>query len=370
MKITDMEVLVVREGERVDGRPAGSRPLDPPRRFEDHVVVTIRTDEGIEGHAFGQGVKGGRRLAEAIVSVFKPEILGEDPIDREYLFQKLMRADRFSGHVPILAHGPVDVALWDITAKKFGIPIYKLIGGYRDKVKAYATSNRFETPEEFVEAAKQAVARGFTAFKLHTPGTVEGDIACCRAVREAMGPDLVLMSDPVAAFNREEALKVGRELEKLDFYWYEEPLHDYDIYGYKKLSDDLDIPVAACEWASGMYFTAAEFIHREAVDIIRSDCSWKGGFSGFLKTAHLCEAFGMNVEIHMGCTPLMEVANLHAACGIKNCQYLELPVWPVQFGLKEPIPIDSEGYVHAPQAPGLGWELDWDTLNEKTVDRL
>ena len=302
--------------------------------------------------------------------MFVPELIGENPLDREYLFQKLMRADRYSGHVPITAHGPIDVALWDITAKKAGLPLWRLLGGYRDRVPAYATSPSYDTIDEYVQGALRACERGFRAFKLHTPGTVEGDIESCRAVREAMGPDFVLMSDPVAPFDHMEAMTVGRDLEKLGFLWYEEPIHDYDMYGYKQLADALDIAVAACEWNAGMYFTAAQFIQARAADIIRSDPSWKGGFTGFLKTAHLCEAYGMNCEVHAGCTPLMDVANLHAACAIKNCRYLELSIEEDSFGLMAGVSPDEDGLVTAPTDLGLGVELDWDTLRSSAVAEL
>ena len=373
MKIEAVELLVVREGESVNTRPAApdGGPDGPPRKVvTEHVVVTIHTDTGIDGHAYAMGAKGGRRVAEAIADVFVPELIGEHPLDRERLFHKLTRADRFSGHVPITAHGPIDVALWDIAAKHAGLPLWRLLGGYRNRVPAYATTGRMESPDDFVAAAQRARERGFRAFKLHTPGTVDGDIACCRAVREAMDPEFVLMSDPVAAFDQVDALTVGRELERLGFYWYEEPLHDYDIYGYKKLAAALDIPLAVCEWAAGMHYTAAQFIHAEAADIIRSDPSWKGGFTGFLKTAHLCEAFGMNCEIHLGCTPLMHVANVHAACAVRNCRYLELPLEDDAFGLRRAVAPREDGFVYAPTEPGLGVELDWETLRAATVAEL
>ena len=373
MKITGVDLLVTRVSEHEDWRPAAIRPLPGgmrPTRCDDYVVVTIHTDEGIDGHAFGMGAKEGLRSAEAIKTVFVPELIGENPLDHEYLLQKLMRADRYSGHVPITAHGPIDVALWDITAKKAGLPLWRLLGGYRDRVPAYATSPRYDTIDEYVQGALRARERGFQAFKLHTPGTVEGDIESCRAVREAMGPDFVLMSDPVAPFDHMEAMTVGRELEKLGFLWYEEPIHDYDMYGYKQLADALDIAVAACEWNAGKYFTAAQFIQARAADIIRSDPSWKGGFTGFLKTAHLCEAYGMNCEVHAGCTPLMDVANLHAACAIKNCRYLKLSIEEDSFGLMAGVSPDEDGLVTAPTDLGLGVELEWDTLRSSAVAEL
>jgi L-alanine-DL-glutamate epimerase-like enolase superfamily enzyme len=185
-----------------------------------------------------------------------------------------------------------------------------------------------------------------------------------------------LMSDPVAAYNHQEALRMGRELEKLDYYWYEEPLMDPDIEGYAELARQLEIPVVGVEWAHGglwgLYATP-QYLVRKAVDIVRSDVSWKGGITGLLKTFHLCEAFNMNCEVHTAMMSLMDVANLHVICSRKNCEYFEY-AGPLQegigFGIKQPIRLDKEGYVHVPQAPGLGVDVDWDTLDAHIIATL
>lgn len=353
MVITDVELLVVE-------KPAG----------QEVVVLTVKSDAGIDGHAMAWGVKGGARLAEEIAAVIVPEIVGEDPVDREYLYHKVARADRWGGHLPITAYGPIDVALWDLTAKQAGLPLYKFIGGYRDKIRAYATGPRHATPEAYVEEGLRAREQGFRAYKLHPPGEPDLDIECCRRVREALGEEFVLMSDPVGAYDYEDALRVGRALEALDFFWYEEPLYDYDIHGYVRLAQALDIPIAGVEWAAGRYHTAAEYIVRGAVDIVRSDVSWKGGITGYLKTAHLCEAFGLNCEIHLAVHSLLNVANLHAACGVRNCRFLELSVDIDNFGIQPGLSLDDEGYVQAPAGPGLGVEMDWETIRPRVKQRL
>ena len=349
MVITDVELRVVEKAPD-----------------QEVVVITVRTDAGIDGHSMGWGIRGGVRLAEEIAAVIRPELIGEDPVRREHLYHKIMRADRWGGHLPITAHGPVDVALWDITAKQAGLPLYQLAGGYRDKIMAYATGPKYPTPEEYVAEGLRAAAQGFKAYKLHPYGDAALDVECCRQVREVLGPDFILMSDPVGAYDFEDAMRVGRALEKLDYFWYEEPLYDYDIHNYVRLTQALDIPIAGVEWASGGHHLAAEYITRGAVDIVRSDVSWKGGFTGYLKTAHLCEAFGLNCEIHLAVHSLLNLANLHAACGVRNCRFLELTVDIDNFAIA-PMTLDAEGYVHCPQEPGLGGQLDWDLLEAKTI---
>ena len=337
------------------------------------VVVTLRTDEGLEGHGFAQK---GRSVAQAIAEVVRPQVVGESPFDYEKIWHKMLDADRWGGSLPFNAYGAVDVALWDLMGKAVGLPIYKLLGGYRDRVKAYNTTGPIAEPEVQAQAALAAKEAGFTAYKLHPKGGYDRDLAACRAVRETVGSQMRLMSDPVAAYNHQEALRMGRELEKLDYYWYEEPLMDPDIEGYVELTRQLEIPVVGVEWAHGglwgLYATP-QYLVRKAVDIVRSDVSWKGGITGLLKTFHLCEAFNVNCEVHTAMMSLMDVANLHVICSRKNCEYFEY-AGPLQkgigFGIKQPIRLDGEGYVHVPQGPGLGVNLNWDELDAHIVETL
>ena len=354
---------------RVSTDPFKEIPSDPSVGTSPQlVVVKIRSSEGIDGHGFGWGVKGGMRVAHAIAEVYRPELVGEDPFDREKLWHKAHRADRFGGNVPFTAYGPLDVALWDIAAQSAGVPLYKFIGAYRDKIPAYASSPFLENPTEYAELALQAKADGFTAFKLHPPGEPEIDIECCAAVRDAVGPSMELMSDPVGgAYDHGDALRVGRALEKLSFLWFEEPLFDHDIHGLEKLSATLDIPICAGEWNSD-FFSKVNYLKSGAADIIRADVSWTGGVTGALKSAHFAEGFGVNCELHMTVLSLMDVANLHIALAVKNCRYLELP-YPdgASFGILQPLEIDAQGRVSAPDKSGLGVELDWQAIDANTV---
>jgi L-alanine-DL-glutamate epimerase-like enolase superfamily enzyme len=373
LRITDIELIIsqVDEPGALDESPAKPGEGSDFAPKSEIVVVTIKTDGGIDGHGFGWGVKGGARLAHAIAEVYRPELLGEDPLDRERLWHKAHKADRFGGLTSFAAYGALDVALWDIGAKQAGIPLYKYIGAYRDVIPAYASSPFLETPDQYAEMALSAQKLGYTAFKLHPPGEAKLDIECCRAVRDAVGDTMELMSDPVGgAYDHEDALRVGRALEKLDYLWLEEPLYDHDIHGLEMLSSTLDIPICAAEWNSDFY-SKLNFLKGGAADIIRADVSWTGGITGSLKSAHLAEAFGVNCEPHMTVLSLMDLANLHLALAIKNCRYLEIP-YPdgAKFGLKNPVDIDSNGMVHPPDSPGLGADIDWDAIYANEVARI
>ena len=390
MKITDVEIIVVDipEPGMMDKSPVkpGALPLKSSIRHQSDgseisetphctppqiVVLVVKTDSELEGYGFGWGTKGGMRLAHTIAEVFRPELIGNDPLDRERLWHAAHRADRYGGLASFNSYGPLDVALWDIASKSANLPLYKYIGAYRDRIPAYASSPFMETPEEYASLAIQAKLDGFTAFKLHPPGEPDLDIACCEAVRSAVGPGFVLMSDPVGGnYDHQDAVKVGRELEKLKYLWLEEPLYDHDIHGLEQLTHTLDIAICAGEWNSDV-FSKINYLKSGAADIIRADVSWTGGITGTLKSAHIAEGFGVNCEIHMTVLSLMDVANLHVALAIKNCRYIELP-YPdgASFGIKNPLAINDEGYVLAPTKPGLGVEIDWNIINENTVAQI
>jgi L-alanine-DL-glutamate epimerase-like enolase superfamily enzyme len=333
-------------------------------------LVEVLTDEGIVGYgsARAQGGSGGRAIADSILKVAAPRVIGQDPLNRERLWQGLARLER-AGYLPIFATSAIDVALWDIAGKALGQPIWRLLGGYRDRLPAYASSAHMETVDAYLHELAEIRARGYTAYKIHPMGRANEDIALCRAVREAAGPDYPLMLDPGGVYTRDEALRVGRVVEELGFVWYEEPLRDYDFTGYAELSRALDIPVQVAEVVPGHANLSTEYILRGAGDHLRSDVYWKGGITGVIKTAHLAEAFNMPLEIHHGASPIMNWANLHVACAIPNCDWFEVlvPEDRYDFGLSVYPSPGPDGIVVAPDKPGLGVEVDWEWVRDHEV---
>ncbi len=335
----------------------------------DIVFIQIKTDEGLTGHSFGWGGRSGQATAHLIGSIIRPMLIGQDPLNRELLWQQVRRMDRWWGLLPIYAHGPIDVALWDLGAKAAGLPLYRFLGAYRTKLPAYASSLILPDTAAFVQQAREYQGRGYRAYKIHPWGDPVRDVEAYRALRSELGSELVLMSDPVAGYNQQQALKIGRELEKLNYYWFEEPLSDYDLYGYQELSRALDIPIAGVESSPGGLFGTTQYLSQRAVDIVRSDVSWKGGVTGLMKTAALCEAFGVNCEIHTTTNALLDMANLHVSCAISNCEYFEvlIPQEPFCFGVRNPITVDGEGYVHVPEGNGIGADIDFDALDNHLI---
>lgn len=368
MKITDVKLTAFRRpqtasaGAIIKGQDIGSLT-------SEIVAVQVFTDEGFVGESLSLG--GGQGLAHYISSTIKPLLIGRDPEYLEAIWQDMWSLNRL-WFTPLFALGTVDTALWDLYGKILNRPIYKILGAYRDKLPVYASSYTKQTAGEFVEEALKYKDKHWQGYKLHVLGEPKFDIECCTAVRKAVGPDFNLMIDVVSAYNHREALKVGRALEELDFYWYEEPLRDYDIHGYKMLADKLDIPVMGVEVCEGSLYTTPEFITQRAIDIVRSDISFKCGVNQVKKTAALAEAFGMNIEIHTNPNPVLDVANLQIALSIKNTDFFEqlVPEHVVQFGVKECVHIDNEGFAHAPKGPGHGIEIDWAWVNKHKIAEL
>ena len=338
----------------------------------DFIVVTMKTDEGVEGTSFGFAARGAEMSGDIAHSALKPFFLGKDPLARERHWREFRIHDRWLHHVPIYAYGPFDICLYDIAAKVAGLPIYKLLGEYRDAVPVYASSLVLPTPEAYARQALEAKGRNWHGYKIHPPGKIDQDIQIYRACREAVGPDFTLMADPVAAYNHEQALRVGRELERLNYHWFEEPLWDVDFAGLRRLAASLDIPICGTEVLAGNHYAAAECLATGVVDMVRADVSWKGGITAVMKMAHLAESFGAQCEIHTAVYHPMEVANLHCCCAVSNCEFFELlvPTTHFDFGMKSKIDIDAKGFAHPPRMPGLGVEFDWDFIDNCTIVKL
>jgi len=295
--------------------------------------------------------------------------MGQDPLDRERLNRLLWARVRAA---TVRSIGACDVALWDIAGKAAGLPIHRLIGTSRDHIAAYASSEIHATPEEYVEQARHYQSTGWRAYKIHPPQSWRDDIRVCEAVRKAVGDDYRIMLDSTWSYRYEEALRVGRAIEEMGFYWYEDPLADQDIYNYVKLKQKLDIPILATEFPIGGFDGYAPWILERATDFLRGDVAVKGGITTLIKTAHLAEAFHMNLEVHHGGNSLNNVANLHVIMAIRNTEFFEvlLPDAMQKYGLAQDITVDRDGLVHAPTDPGLGAQIDFELIERKTVGVL
>ena len=379
MKITDIRVTLLKsEGpvwmDAVNALGQGLRACS---------LVEIDTDEGLTGIAEADAL-GNAAIVKLIVEAdLKPMLLGQDPayIERLYdmmyrrLFQKARRG-------PVMAAmSGVDIALWDLLGKATGRPVFQLLGGYRDRVRAYASGGFYAEGKGVDDLAREMqgyVERGFTAAKMKIgrlphellagsdvcrTGLGE-DLERVRAVREVLGPDRLLMVDVNRCWDVPTALRMGRKLEELGVYFLEEPITTDDVDGSAAIAAALDLPVAGYE--SELSFTGfRELIDRRAVDVVQPDVIRTGGFTGTRKIAAYAAAHHRPVTPHAFASALSTVANLHLIAGIPNgglleyCQYPGPLMTELLVGMPQ---IERDGTVALPLKPGLGVELDRATI--------
>ena len=321
--------------------------------------LRLVTDAGIEGWScFARGAI----AMDLIERRLKPWLIGKDPLLKELLWHELWEIDRIE-ELPMYMMGFVDAALWDITAKAAKLPLYQLLGGYRHEIEAYASTVTYATTEEFLDVADQCVARGFRAIKLHAWGDARKDAKLCQALREHVGPDIALMYDGSAGFDPYESLQLGRALEEADYLWYEEPMREFSIGAYRRLCEQLDIPVLTAETSDGCHYNVADFIQQGAADMVRTSWFYKGGITGALRVAHLADSFQLSAEVHG-----MGVENTHLCLAIRNCHYYETLI------MGNPIVVDAnvgkDCFVRAPAAPGLGHDIEAATLEKIAVAKI
>jgi L-alanine-DL-glutamate epimerase-like enolase superfamily enzyme len=347
------------------------------------LLVEIETDERVVG--IGEAGVGGGATHDVIAKVLRPMLIGEDPLLIEGLWQKMFARTRQFGRRGIVmnAISGIDIALWDIAGKVAKLPLYRLLGGCRDRVEAYASGGFYQAGKSVDDLAGEAEgyrARGFKGMKMkvgRNPSTQthlrhlvdhaqlcevdpEEDIARVAAVRRALGPQAKLMVDINCAWSPAFAIEMGRALEPYKLYWIEEPVATDDIDGSARVSAALATPIAGYETEIGLY-GFRELITRGAVDILQPDLAWAGGFSECRRIAALAHAHHLMVAPHSFAGAVLLAASLHFIASIPNGLVLEFDQNPNGLReelLKEPIRVESDGMVKLSDRPGLGIELD------------
>jgi L-alanine-DL-glutamate epimerase-like enolase superfamily enzyme len=330
----------------------------------------VHTDEGIVGVG-----SGGVPVRWEVAGLF---LMGQDPFDLDRHVAQLRSMAFFIGRP-----WPVEVALWDVIGQATGQPVYRLLGGGSDKLKAYASTGELRGLEARVESAQQIVAEGFKALKLRFHSAdVREDIRTLAAVRTAVGDDIDIMVDanwgwriaPDLQPNRwdlKTAIAAAKEMERYGVYWLEEPLDAYDYDGLAELRCHLTtLRLAGAELNRGPE-EIRTYLDKGCLDVYQPDCTFIGGISTTRKIAAQVEAAGKVFTPHTWTNGVGMMANLHVAAASSHVPYIEFPYDPPNwtpetrdFIFAEPLRIDSEGYVHLPQKPGLGLELDEEKLKK------
>jgi L-alanine-DL-glutamate epimerase-like enolase superfamily enzyme len=385
LKITDVKIVsFMTHADRFDTGHAQPKPHTELVQ----TLASIETDVGVSGYYFGGGSHGDQEGLRAddqnlLLGRIRSLLLGQDPLDRELIWKWLWVAN-----IPENVASVVDMMLWDLAGRALNQPVYKLLGAARDRVKAYASTwPNIGSPQTYADHALACKEEGYLAYKIHphyfwdprtrqpTPGrpsNVAADIETCRLVREAVGPDYVLMYDPWGTYHSlEEAIKVGRVLEELNFYWYEHPMPEYRVESYVRLARELTIPILSPEIAAGGVFTRAEWILRGASDMSRVDVN-RGGITGARKTAIVCEAYGIRCEIHMAGFGNLQVLG---ATSEDTSEYYEKGLLAPGVDYDAPHPylrqtcdkLDPDGYVTLPDKPGLGYDIIWEYIQDNSL---
>jgi len=350
-------------------------PLDPPfhpswdtrlRQHFDVHIVRVETDEGLVGIGSGDAMPGFKGHEELFV--------GRDPRDMERHFRVIENLSFHYGRC-----WPLDVALWDLFGRIVEEPCWRLLGGRADGVRAYASSGSLRDPAELADLAQLAAEEGFGAFKLrfHRRDWKE-DIETLAAVRDAVGDNLELMVDcnqgwrmpwdTHAPWSFKQALAVARELEELDVYWMEEPLHRGDYEGMRRLRDNADLRIAGGEMTRELH-ELRELIDRRCLDVLQPDVVVTGGITGLRRIAEQAIDHGLEFTPHTWGNGIGLLANAHLAAGCAGSTYLEFPFDPPSwtperrdFPLLEPVVAGEDGWIELGEAPGLGIELDEELL--------
>ena len=375
LTITDIQALTFAYQSRV-GRDEDGHAHPAEEHEARQSILRIQTSAGVEGFCIGGSA--------ATAEVARRILVGLNPLDREYIHYRMREIQRLERQAFSDRNiGVIDQALWDVAGKLTGMPVYKLLGGFRDRVPAYASTmcgddipGGLDTPEAYGDFAAACKALGYPAFKLHTwmhpyGPDLQRDIAACQAVRDAVGPEMHLMLDPHHFYTREEALYLGRALEEMDYHWMEEPMDEHSIASYVWLTENLDLTIVGPETAEGHIYTRAEWILRGAADVSRYGMGL-GGITPAMKAVHLCESFLMRLEVHGAGAGALQVLGAMSIPGEyyeKGLLHPHVDYDAERPWLKTPVDaIDGAGFVTIPQRPGLGEDLDWDYIRDNTVE--
>jgi L-talarate/galactarate dehydratase len=328
------------------------------------LFAELATLEGHEGVGYSYSKRAGGPGLYAHAKEIADDVIGEDPNDIQRIWTKLVWAGASVGRSGLAtqAIAAIDIALWDLKAKRAGLPLAKLLGAHRDSVACYNTSGGFfSSPlEEIIENAHNSLERGIGGIKIKV-GQPDPriDLNRVEAIRAELSDDVALMVDANQQWDRVSALRIGRQLERYGLTWIEEPLDCYDAEGHAMLADKLDTPIATGE----MLTSTAEhrlLIERRSVDYIQPDAARVGGITQFLRIMALGEEAGLKLAPHFA----MEI-HLHLSAAYA------LEAWVEHFDWLEPLFNErlriAGGRMHVPARPGLGFSLS-DQARALTVE--
>ncbi|MEE2657119.1 MAG: enolase C-terminal domain-like protein [Candidatus Latescibacterota bacterium] len=361
MKITDVKLYVLEQ-------PAGTASVHqlievsnlrriqythtskPVKGRPQASFIEVQTDEGITGRCTCTVPI--RPHQHAII---KNQVIGENPMYRERLFQMLQKGTRWV-YQPPGWFGDFDNCLWDIAGKAAGLPVYSLIGKLRDRFPAYLTGGDMDV-QGYLDHIEKGKQLGIRAYKFHSYKGGRADAPILREVRDAVGPDYLLLHDPVCSYDLREAIEIGHLMEELDFVWLEEPFHEQKMHHYQELCRELTIPVMANEMLMHDMEISSQWLIHGATDRLRGNA--RHGTTQVLKLAHFAELYDTNIELN-GMGGLGGLIHATLGCCIDNTEFYEAMGSHGagrEYGLLNP-PEIIDGQIAPSNLPG--WGAEWD----------
>ena len=375
--MSDLSIASVRAIPLTASMQEGTRTSQGDYGKVSIVLVEIRSVDGLVGHGECLARFGARAYALFIDEVLAPRLLGQSAFDIRRHWQQMRAAlSGRAGGMLIECIAGVDIALWDLVGKALGQPVHRLLGGIgRPRVDCYASSINWSDLPSMCDQTRAAIALGFKAIKVKLGQPVERAIAAAGAVREAAGAHVRLGVDANWAYSVDEAVRVGEALHALDYGFFEEPIRPEDIAGYAYLRAKLAIMLAAGESDTTVEH-AAQLIQARLVGLIQPDVARAGGISETRDIAALAQACHVGYAPHVGWSGAVCVAaSLQLAAAMPAFVTFECMV--VGNPLRDALctrPIGAvanlvDGQLPVPQGPGLGIEIDWDTVERLRIDR-
>ena len=379
MKITNVEVMVLKSPGLYQSPTDAEEPQGPTYMG----LVKVSTDAGITGYSdmetsatVAKAAVDAPRWSEPGMECFDglaSLIVGENPLEVDRLWYKMYRGSIYYGRrgVALQAISAIDIALWDIMGKFYQQPIHILLGGkWRDKVRAYASTLFRPTPQTMREAAQRYLDEGFTAIKFGWSvfgQNPDEDIRLVEAAREQMGSANDLLVDTGWFIERtpKQAIQVVHSLEPFKPFFIEELLHPEDYDGYRQVSEAVDTLIACGEQESTEW-GFRELIERAKVDVLQPDLTRCGGFTAARKIVHMAEMANRLVIPHSWCSDLLTAASLHLNAWQRRAVFVEFSTsrGPLSRAMvRDPLKL-VDGYVRVPTGPGLGVEVNEETVQQ------
>ena len=325
-----------------------------PLENVDLLFAHITTEQGLEGFGFSYALRVGGRAQYAHAKEIAETLIGEDPFDIRKNWNSLMWLSATVGNsgIAVQSAAALDTALWDLKAKKAGLPLSKLIGSHFDSVRCYNTSGGYlqASIDEVIEKSRESLSGGLGGIKIKVgQPDMTMDLHRLETLRKELGDNVPIMVDANQQWDRIRALQFCRQADPYKPEWIEEPLNAYDVEGHARLAEAVDSPIATGEMLCSSDMLK-QYISHSAVDVLQPDAARIGGITPYLKIADLADAAGMRVAPHF----IMEIHIHLSACYPRES-------WVEHFEWLEPLFNErlkiQDGRMYVPEGPGLGFTL-------------